>query len=84
MNGTTIGDDRARASALGIALHISEAADRVTDPLPAAWPEYVGELRPLISESIDSRGPYACPTCADGIRTIESPARCRECVKAGL
>jgi hypothetical protein len=25
-----------------------------------------------------------CPTCAEGVLTIDYPARCRECVKGGL
>lgn len=32
----------------------------------------------------DRRGPNACPTCRDGIVTIASPSRCRECVRGGL
>lgn len=90
MNGTSIGDDVARAKVLGIALRVNAAADRITDPLPAEWPAATGPTvtRPTVARYSlarrDWRGPAACPTCDDGLRTIESPARCRECVKGGL
>src|SRR5258706_14390973 len=41
------------------------------------WPRFGGPI-------MDRRGQYACPTCDDGILTIEHPIRCRECYRAGL
>lgn len=83
MNGATIADDVARARALGITLRVTENADRVNGRpdaiIPASWRPV--EDRPATR---DPRGPNACPTCDDGIRTIETPARCRACVKGGL
>jgi hypothetical protein len=32
----------------------------------------------------DPRGRLACPTCEDGLVTILTPRRCRECAKGGL
>lgn len=90
MNGTLVADDVARARALGIALRVSVAADRTTDPLPRGWPAaptgpaIIWPTVARVSAAADPRGPNACPTCEDGLRTIETPNRCRECMRAGL
>jgi hypothetical protein len=69
-----------RATALGIAVNISLEADRAVDPLPRDWPH-----SDILALTTTERGELLrCPTCNDGIRTIEYPARCRECTKEGL
>lgn len=39
------------------------------------------ELTPVAAAfaTMDRRGMWACPTCTDGLLTIESPAMCRAC-----
>lgn len=70
-----LADTRARAAHIGTRIVIG-ADDRPSSIFRG----------PTIHEVVwaDPRGSLACPTCEDGMRTIASPQRCRQCVLGGL
>ena len=73
----------------------ARAADLANRAVPAidadvidAWEDQTrraldaGMQAATVRSMTDRRGMWACPTCDDGLRTIDSPVQCRQCILA--
>ncbi len=73
-----IAAERANARALGITLAVDPVQDRAEKASTLTAAETADVLVALAR-----RRPFGCPTCSDGVRTVDYPVQCRACVREG-